>query len=148
MELNHTYSWYTTEFHVPLGFAQRGHAVKLNFEAVDYQATVYVNDQLVGTHEGGYWHFGFDITKFINTNGTTNTLHVNVFDPTDQPGMVLKKHLFMYLSPTLTDNTLGYMHPVGKQASEPSHIFYTPCSGIWQSVSTCISGVLSLDQFS
>ncbi|KAI2605691.1 glycoside hydrolase family 2 protein [Hypoxylon fragiforme] len=113
MELNHTYSWYTTEFHVPLGFAQRGHAVKLNFEAVDYQATVYVNDQLVGTHEGGYWHFGFDITKFINTNGTTNTLHVNVFDPTDQP---------------------GYMHPVGKQASEPSHIFYTPCSGIWQSV--------------
>ena len=27
-----------------------------------------------------------------------------------------------------------YMIPVGKQARDPSHIFYTPCSGIWQTV--------------
>ncbi|KAI1455569.1 glycoside hydrolase family 2 protein [Annulohypoxylon moriforme] len=112
MKLNQTYSWYSTEFHVPHGYTQNGQKVLLNFEAVDYQATVYVNGELVGTHTGGYWHFNFDITKYLTSNGQ-NTLHVFVFDPTDAQ---------------------GYMHPVGKQTRTPSHIFYTPCTGIWQTV--------------
>ncbi|KAI1091202.1 glycoside hydrolase family 2 protein [Rostrohypoxylon terebratum] len=112
MEMNHTYSWYTTSFDVPRAYAQNGRRVLLNFEAVDYQATVYVNGELVGTHTGGYWHFNFDITKYLTSNGE-NTLHVFVFDPTDAQ---------------------GYMHPVGKQTRTPSHIFYTPCTGIWQTV--------------
>ncbi|OTA90418.1 glycoside hydrolase family 2 protein [Hypoxylon sp. CO27-5] len=112
MQLNQTYSWYSTEFNVPQGYAQRGRRVLLNFEAVDHEATVYVNGDLVGTHTGGYWHFNFDITRHLTSNGT-NTLHVFVFDPTDMQ---------------------GYMNPVGKQTRTPSHIFYTPCSGIWQTV--------------
>ncbi|KAI1098777.1 glycoside hydrolase family 2 protein [Jackrogersella minutella] len=112
MKLNQTYSWYSTDFNVPHGYAQKGQKVLLNFEAVDYQATVYVNEQLVGTHTGGYWHFNFDITKYLTPSGN-NTIHVFVFDPTDAE---------------------GYMHPVGKQTRTPSHIFYTPCTGIWQTV--------------
>ncbi|KAI1372596.1 glycoside hydrolase family 2 protein [Hypoxylon crocopeplum] len=111
MEMNQTYSWYETSFRVPQGYAERGRQVMLNFEAVDHQATVYVNGQLVGTHTGGYWHFNFDITKYLTAG--TNTLNVFVFDPTDMQ---------------------GYMNPVGKQTRTPSHIFYTPCSGIWQTV--------------
>ncbi|KAI1761951.1 glycoside hydrolase family 2 protein [Hypoxylon sp. FL1150] len=112
MKQNQTYSWYRTEFTVPQNYIQKGKRVLLNFEAVDHQATVYVNGDLVGIHVGGYWHFNFDVTKFLNTNGT-NTLHVFVFDPTDAE---------------------GYMNPVGKQTRVPSHIFYTPCTGIWQTV--------------
>ncbi|KAI1802143.1 glycoside hydrolase family 2 protein [Daldinia bambusicola] len=112
MQLNQTYSWYSTEFNVPHGFAHKGNRVLLNFEAVDHEATVYVNGQTIGTHRGGYWHFNFDITKYLNPNGK-NTLHVFVFDPTDQE---------------------GYMNPVGKQTRTPSHIWYTPCTGIWQTV--------------
>ncbi|KAI2467998.1 glycoside hydrolase family 2 protein [Annulohypoxylon bovei var. microspora] len=112
MKLNQTYSWYSTKFNVPHGYAQNGRKVMLNFEAVDYQATVYVNGAPVGTHTGGYWHFNFDITKYLTLNGD-NTIHVFVFDPTD---------------------AAGYMHPVGKQTRTPSHIFYTPCTGIWQTV--------------
>lgn len=87
MKMNQTYSWYTTKFDVPRAYAQNGRKVLLNFEAVDYQATVYVNGELVGTHTGGYWHFNFDITKYLTSNGE-NTLHVFVFDPTDAQGTV------------------------------------------------------------
>ncbi|KAI0155404.1 glycoside hydrolase family 2 protein [Hypoxylon sp. FL1284] len=112
MKDNQTYSWFRTEFTVPPSFTQKNRRVLLNFEAVDHQATVYVNEALVGIHVGGFWHFNYDVTKYLNSNGT-NTLHVFVFDPTDAP---------------------GYMNPVGKQTRTPSHIFYTPCSGIWQTV--------------
>ncbi|KAI5860827.1 glycoside hydrolase family 2 protein [Durotheca rogersii] len=112
MEQDTIYSWYSTEFTVPKGFAERGRRVLLNFEAVDHQATVLVNGDQVGIHVGGYWQFTFDITDHLSSNGT-NRLQVLVFDPTDGDGA---------------------MNPVGKQTRRPSHIFYTPCSGIWQSV--------------
>ncbi|KAL7623558.1 hypothetical protein AAE478_007241 [Parahypoxylon ruwenzoriense] len=112
MEQNAIYSWYSTEFTVPEGYLQKGRRVLLNFEAVDYEATVYVNGDPVGTHVGGYWHFNFDITKYLSPEGA-NTLQVFVFDPTDSQGSMV---------------------PVGKQTLTPSHIFYTPCSGIWQTV--------------
>lgn len=97
MKENQTYSWYQTHFSVPQGYAQRGRKVLLNFEAVDHQATVYVNGQLVGTHTGGYWHFNYDVTNYLSSNGN-NTLHVFVFDPTDAEGMVA------LLSPTKLRN--------------------------------------------
>ncbi|KAH9885685.1 galactose-binding domain-like protein [Xylariomycetidae sp. FL2044] len=102
-------SWYSTEFAVPTSWD--GQSILLNFEAVDYQTTAYVNGQIAGVHTGGYWHFNFDITRLL-TNGT-NKLDVHVFDPTDLP-----------------EN----MPPVGKQTRSPSHIFYTACTGIWGSV--------------
>lgn len=103
------YSWYQTTFDVPSDWTEN---VLLNFGAVDYEATVFVNGQNVTTHAGGYNRFWVDITSALNQNGT-NELVVFVFDPTDDP---------------------DYFVAVGKQTRNPSHIFYTPCSGIWQSV--------------
>ncbi|KAJ8122248.1 hypothetical protein ONZ43_g1513 [Nemania bipapillata] len=104
-------SWFAREFKVSKDLRSKGNKIIINFEAVDYQSTIYVNDKIVGNNTGGYWRFSFDITDFIKDG--TNTLRVDVFDPTDAN---------------------GYMIPQGKQTLNPSHIFYTPCSGIWQSV--------------
>ncbi|KAI1193986.1 family 2 glycosyl hydrolase [Nemania serpens] len=104
-------SWFAREFTLSRNLASKNNKILINFEAVDYQAMVYVNDKLAGNNTGGYWRFSFDITDLV-TDGT-NSLRVDVFDPTDAN---------------------GYMIPVGKQTLDPSHIFYTPCSGIWQSV--------------
>jgi hypothetical protein len=99
--------WYRRTFTIPR--AWRGRNVLLNFGAVDWQATVYVNGQEVGTHRGGYDAFTFDITA--NLRSGTNELIVGVYDPTDRGGQ-----------------------PVGKQRNIPDGIFYTASSGIWQTV--------------
>ncbi|KAI1118501.1 family 2 glycosyl hydrolase [Nemania sp. NC0429] len=104
-------SWFAREFQVSKDLADKNRKIFINFEAVDYQATVYVNDKVAGNNTGGYWRFSFDITDLVKDG--TNSLRVDVFDPTDAN---------------------GYMIPVGKQTLDPSHIFYTPCSGIWQTV--------------
>ncbi|KAI1160334.1 family 2 glycosyl hydrolase [Nemania serpens] len=104
-------SWFAREFTLSRDLAGKNNKILINFEAVDYQATVYVNDKVAGNNTGGYWRFSFDITDLVKDG--TNSLRVDVFDPTDAN---------------------GYMIPVGKQTLDPSHIFYTPCSGIWQSV--------------
>ncbi|KAK7991617.1 Glycoside hydrolase- family 2- N-terminal [Apiospora saccharicola] len=111
-DINVTYAMLTRQFTVPRDWAQKGRRIMLNFEAVDYEATVFVNGRRAGFHRGGYWHFNFDVTDLVRPNGT-NTLHVHVFDPTD---------------------SLGYNIPMGKQRVNPSHIFYRACSGIWQTV--------------
>ncbi|KAK8068987.1 glycoside hydrolase superfamily [Apiospora phragmitis] len=124
-DINVTYAWLTREFTVPHDWTQTGRRIMLNFEAVDYEATVFVNGRKAGFHRGGYWHFNFDVTNLVRVNGT-NTLyvyrnicsspedpHVHVFDPTD---------------------SMGYNIPMGKQRVNPSHIFYRACTGIWQTV--------------
>ena len=100
--------WYETVFSVPNSWRKGG--VMLNFEAVDWFAEVYVNDQLVGSHSGGYTHFGFDIAPYLN-KGKEQQLRVKVIDATD------------------TD-----FQPCGKQVTVPRGIWYTPVTGIWQSV--------------
>ena len=99
--------WYRTTFKVPGNW--KGKRLMLNFEAVDWRADVFVNDILVGTHTGGYTHFSFDVTPYLN--GGTNTLVVKVLDETDND-----------------------LQPRGKQVSNPKGIWYTAVSGIWQSV--------------
>jgi beta-galactosidase/beta-glucuronidase len=42
----------------------------LNFGAVDYEATIFVNGQKAGTHTGGYFEFSIDVTEYLNANGT------------------------------------------------------------------------------
>ncbi|KAJ4299411.1 hypothetical protein N0V90_004656 [Kalmusia sp. IMI 367209] len=103
------HSWYRTTFDVPSSWTDR---VLLNFGAVDYRATVFVNGHQVANHTGGYWSFNVDITDQLDSSGT-NELVVFVFDPTN-----------------LGPNNI----PLGKQKLVPEHIFYTPCSGIWQTV--------------
>ncbi|HEY1013474.1 MAG TPA: AbfB domain-containing protein, partial [Herpetosiphonaceae bacterium] len=99
--------WYRRTFTVPAGWS--GRRVQLNFGAVDWQATVYVNGVQVGAHQGGFDSFSFDITDRLN--GGANELIVGVYDPTDAGGQ-----------------------PIGKQRSAPGGIFYTAASGIWQTV--------------
>ena len=98
--------WYKRTFTVPSTWS--GKRVKLNFDAVDRDATVYVNGTKVGTHRGGYDAFSFDITPFLRAG--SNDLVVGAWDPTDGNG------------------------PVGKQTANPNGIFYTGSSGIWQTV--------------
>ncbi len=82
--------------------------VLLHFGAVDQVARVRLNGHEVGEHRGGYEAFSFDITAFLQEE---NTLTVEVEDH-------LSDHVF----------------PYGKQSTAPGGMWYTPVSGIWQTV--------------
>lgn len=86
-----------------------GNRLRLNFGAVDYQASIYLNGTEVGEHTGGYLPFSVDLTDAL-VDGAEQELIVAV-----------------------TDTTAG-VQPLGKQRANPSGIFYTPTSGIWQTV--------------
>ena len=99
--------WYRRSFTVPA--AWRGERVLVHFEAVDYECTVWLNGALVGSHSGGSDAFSFDFTDFLRAGA--NELLVSVWDPTSDGEQ-----------------------PRGKQILEPRGIWYTPVSGIWQTV--------------
>lgn len=63
-QLDVTDMWFATTFEVPSGW--RGSPVLLHFEAVDYQATVFINGVQVGSHVGGYLRFSLDITQHVH----------------------------------------------------------------------------------
>lgn len=100
--------WYRRTFDVPQDW--NGNRVLLHFGAVDWEATVWVNGKKLGNHRGGYDPFSFDITEALNNNGPQEIV-VGVWDPSD-------------------DGT----QPRGKQVLQPRGIWYTPTTGIWQSV--------------
>src|SRR5437016_5583433 len=105
-------------FRVPEGFSLG--RVILHFDAVDYYSEVWVNDHLAGRHEGGYLPFSFDITDLL-TSGTDdeNVLTVRVTDATPDTDVPLPDG----------SGVLSFAEiPHGKQS------WYTPVSGIWQSV--------------
>lgn len=99
--------WYKRTFNIPSSW--RGKNILLHFGAVDWKAEIYLNDVKIGTHTGGYVPFKFDITPFL-TSGSQK-LVVKVWDPTNE----------------------SYI-PRGKQVKNPHAIWYTPVSGIWQTV--------------
>ncbi len=99
--------WYQRNFTVPVAWKNKN--VLLNFGAVDWKADVWVNDIKVGTHKGGYAPFSFDITPFLVKG--EQKLVVKVWDPSDK----------------------GFQ-PRGKQVNDPRGIWYTPVTGIWQTV--------------
>ena len=109
--------WYRRNFEVPADW--KGRHVLLHFDAIDWEATVYLNGKKLATHRGGYDAFGFDITGFLKPDGPQELL-VGVFDPTD--GKEPKD-----------DPEAGHQ-PRGKQVLKPGGIMYTPTSGIWQTV--------------
>lgn len=61
--------WFATTFRVPPGW-DSSRSVLLNFEAVDYEATVYVNGQQVSFYRGGYFRNTIDVTSYLSSNGT------------------------------------------------------------------------------
>jgi hypothetical protein len=95
--------WYRREINVPAGW--NGRRVWLRFDAVDWEARVWVNGRQAGTHEGGYTPFAFDITEQVKP-GESAMIVVRAFDPTDRE------------------------LPTGKQVA----FWYTFTSGIWQTV--------------
>ena len=106
--------WYRRTFTVPPGWKIGDNKrLQLNFGAVDWQAEVYVNGTKVAEHKGGYDKFSADITDALKP-GRSQELIVGVYDPTDAAN--------------------GENPPIGKQRLDPSGIWYTPTSGIWQTV--------------
>ncbi|WP_392567457.1 PA14 domain-containing protein [Actinacidiphila glaucinigra] len=107
---HHDWSLYQRTFTVPDDWRVRsGNRLKLNFGAVDYEAWVYVNGREVAHHTGGYQAFTADVTDALSGRGP-QTLLVKVKDTTDD------------------------RYALGKQSRTPGGIWYTPSSGIWQTV--------------
>jgi beta-galactosidase/beta-glucuronidase len=100
--------WYHRVFTIPEAWA--GQRVLLHFGAVDWEAKVWVNGQEIGTHRGGYDPFSWDITDALVDMQAEQELVVRVIDPTEGT------------------------QPRGKQVFNPDAIWYTPTTGIWQTV--------------
>jgi beta-galactosidase/beta-glucuronidase len=105
----HPCVWYRRQFRIPADW--EGSRILLNFGAVDYRASVWINGSLVGSHEGGHSSFTFEIT-----NEVTKDDCIVVVRAQDPP----------------SDRYI----PRGKQywKEEPASIFYTRTTGIWQTV--------------
>ncbi|MHB1686750.1 MAG: sugar-binding domain-containing protein [Ignavibacteriaceae bacterium] len=100
--------WYRRIFTIPSGWS--GNHTLLHFEAVDWETKVYLNGHYLGKHDGGYDPFRFDITNVLNSQGPQEII-VWVYDPTDKEEQ-----------------------PRGKQVLNPTGIWFTGSSGIWQTV--------------
>ncbi len=100
--------WYQKSIVLPANF--KNNKVLLQFGAVDWQCDVYVNGNKAGRHQGGYDPFSFDITNLLTKKGGQQ-IAIRVWDPTDDGPQ-----------------------PRGKQVKNPNSIWYTPVTGIWQTV--------------
>ena len=100
--------WYRTSFKIPSGWDKKH--ILLNFEASDWETTVWIDGKEAGKHLGGYDPFVFDISELMGDQ-KVHELLVCVWDPTDKGPQ-----------------------PRGKQVSNPGGIWYTPSTGIWQTV--------------
>ena len=100
--------WYRRTFTVPKEW--QGQRLLLHFGAVDWEAKVWINGKEIGVHRGGYDPFTFDVTDALKGSGDQELI-VGVWDPTD-----------------------AGTQPRGKQVNKPSGIYYTPVTGIWQTV--------------
>ncbi|NLD33848.1 MAG: glycoside hydrolase family 2 [Clostridiales bacterium] len=114
----HPVMWYQRHFEAPAH--SEGQRVLLHFGAVDYACRVFVNGQMVARHRGGYLPFSADITPALRPG--RNSLSLRVVDTRDTA------------------------QPRGKQYWDDGLFicWYTPCSGIWQSVYMEIVGDTAL----
>ena len=104
--------WYRRTFRVPDEAAWKDKRVLLHFGAVDWDTVAYVNGKEVVRHRGGYDPFSADITDALKAHNAGNhEIVLSVYDPTNA----------------------GFQ-PVGKQHNNPHGIWYTPVTGIWQTV--------------
>jgi beta-galactosidase/beta-glucuronidase len=100
--------WYEKSFDLTLN--RKGKRILLHFGASDWETEVWVNGNPVGKHQGGFDAFSFDITAHL-AKTKTQKIRVRVWDPSDSGPQ-----------------------PRGKQVKEPKGIWYTPVTGIWQTV--------------
>lgn len=100
--------WYKSTVVLPSNM--KGKQILLHFGAVDWLTEVFVNGKSVGKHQGGFDPFSFNITSFLKP-GNIQEIKLSVWDPTDDGPQ-----------------------PRGKQVKKPGGIWYTPVTGIWQTV--------------
>ena len=98
---------YHKQFTLPNGFRRK--RIILHIGAADQVAKVWLNSHYLGEHQGGYLPFSFDVTDHILEGN--NSLFIRVYDNLDQ-----------------------HILPWGKQKHDRGGMWYTPVSGIWQSV--------------
>ncbi|MBM9591108.1 glycoside hydrolase family 2 [Leptospira sp. 201903075] len=98
---------YEREFELQTAFLKE--ITLLHFGAVDYSCICYINGKEVGSHKGGFLPFYFDVSSYIKIG--KNEIQLKVTDPTDT----------------------GHQSR-GKQKLKRGGIWYTPQSGIWQTV--------------
>lgn len=106
-------AWYRHKFMIPKEWKNK--SIILNFGAIDWESTIFINGQYAGSHKGGYDPFSFDISQYLNDFSREQEIIVKVFDPGNDKAI-----------------------PHGKQNntrfSEPKGYSYSPSSGIWQTV--------------
>jgi beta-galactosidase/beta-glucuronidase len=100
--------WYKRTFKIPRNWNKK--QIILNFEACDWKTVVWIDGKEAGKHLGGYDPFSIDITEFLG-KVSEHEMMVCVWDPTDKG-----------------------TQPRGKQVLKPGGIWYTPTTGIWQTV--------------
>lgn len=100
--------WYEKTFDLSLD--RKSKRVLLHFGASDWETEVWVNGTVVGKHYGGFDSFSFDITEQL-AKSKIQKIRVRVWDPSDSGPQ-----------------------PRGKQVKDPKGIWYTPVTGIWQTV--------------
>lgn len=100
--------WYRRSFIIPADWKSK--RILLNFEAVDWSTSIYINGAYAGSHRGAYDRFTLDITDYLGGK-TSNEIVVAVDDPTSSGEQ-----------------------PRGKQQMPQEGIWYTPVTGIWQTV--------------
>ncbi|MBN2698904.1 MAG: beta-galactosidase [Bacteroidales bacterium] len=100
--------WYRRQFEIPASWY--GRRIRLHFEAVDWHAAVWINGAYTGSHKGAYDRFSMDITDFLKERGKQEIV-VGVDDPSSSASQAR-----------------------GKQQMPQEGIWYTPVSGIWQTV--------------
>ena len=116
----HEILWYRRSFRVPESF--RSKRVFLNCGAVDYAAKVWLNGELAGSHRGGHVPFQMEITRFLK----------------DEMNIIVIR----------AEDAYDCDQPRGKQywRQKPDRCWYTPTSGIWQTVWLEATGESRLDQ--
>ncbi len=107
---HHERIWYRRTFVLPTDGAWDRKRVLLHFGGVDWEARVFINGREFPVHRGGYDSFSFDISQALRPSGEQEII-VGVWDPTDK----------------------GEQRR-GKQVLKPEGIWYTPVTGIWQTV--------------
>ena len=77
-QLNGGAAWYRKTF--TLNEVDKNKDVRINFDGVYMDSKVYVNGKFVGHYPSGYNHFSYDITEFLNKDGSENSITVQVIN--------------------------------------------------------------------
>jgi beta-galactosidase/beta-glucuronidase len=107
-ETRHDVVWYKRDFSIDA--AKLSKKIILHFEGSDYHTQVWVNDNLVGSHDGAYTRFSFDITSFVKAENNSITVRV--------------------------EDSFDISQPRGKQRwkNENFECWYIQMTGIWKTV--------------